>query len=87
MQNSYFKKIIPLFFLIFTFLLRNEGILTQVHYMPVTSHPYYKSLGYETCNYKNSVDYYNKCLSLPLYYSLTNDDQSKVIKLLKSLLN
>ena len=67
--------------------LRNEGILTQVHYMPVTSHPYYKSLGYETCNYKNSVDYYNKCLSLPLYYSLTNDDQSKVIKLLKSLLN
>ncbi len=67
--------------------LRNEGILTQVHYMPVTSHPYYKSIGYETSNYKNSVDYYNKCLSLPLYYSLTNDDQSKVIKLLKSLLN
>lgn len=67
--------------------LRNEGILTQVHYMPVTSHPYYMSLGYKTCNYRNSVDYYNKCLSLPLYYSLTNDDQSKVIKLLKSLLN
>ena len=41
--------------------LRNEGILTQVHYMPVTSHPYYMSLGYKTCNYRNSVDYYNKC--------------------------
>tara|TARA_Y100000768_G_scaffold310435_1_gene244798 strand:+ start:3323 stop:4504 length:1182 start_codon:yes stop_codon:yes gene_type:complete len=66
--------------------LRNEGIITQVHYMPVTSHPYYVSLGYETCNYENSIEYYKKCLSLPLYFSLTNNDQSKVIKLIKSLL-
>lgn len=67
--------------------LRNEGIITQVHYMPVTSHPYYESLGYETSNYKNSINYYKKCLSLPLYFSLTDNDQSKVIKLIKSLVN
>lgn len=66
--------------------LRKEGIITQVHYMPVTSHPYYESLGYVTNNFKNSLDYYEKCLSLPLYFSLTDNDQSKVIKLLKSLL-
>ena len=67
--------------------LRNEGIITQVHYMPVTSHPYYKSLGYETSNYKNSINYYKKCLSLPLYFSLSDNDQIKVIKLIKSLVN
>lgn len=67
--------------------LRDEGIITQVHYIPVTSHPYYQRLGFNTNLYPNSLNYYNECLSIPLYFSLENKDQQKVIKSIKSLLN
>ena len=55
--------------------LRDEGIITQVHYIPVTSHPYYQRLGFNTNLYPNSLNYYNECLSIPLYFSLENKDQ------------
>ena len=49
--------------------LKQNGILTQVHYIPVPMHPYYKKLGYKMIN-KNSKEYYDCALSLPLYYDL-----------------
>lgn len=66
--------------------LLKEGILTQVHYIPVTSHPYYQNLGYDTENYPNSDKYYDEALSIPLFYSLTNREQKKVIRSLIKLL-
>lgn len=66
--------------------LSKENILTQVHYLPVPMHPYYSSMNYNTDNCKNSLDYYNETLSLPLYYTLSEKEQDKVINLLKSIL-
>jgi dTDP-4-amino-4,6-dideoxygalactose transaminase len=66
--------------------LREKGIITQVHYIPVTSHPYYKKRGYKTKNYSESLTFYNEALSIPLYYSLTNQDQEYVIKTLNDLI-
>ena len=67
-------------------LLKNAGIITQVHYIPVTSQPYYANLKYITEEYKNSLEYYKECLTLPLYFSLTDEDQDYVINQLKGVL-
>tara|TARA_B110000003_G_scaffold15607_1_gene15437 strand:- start:469 stop:1653 length:1185 start_codon:yes stop_codon:yes gene_type:complete len=66
--------------------LSKENILTQVHYMPVPMHPFYQDLNYKTDDLQNSSSYYNEALSLPLYFSLSDQDQDKVIKLLKSII-
>jgi len=64
--------------------LREFGIITQVHYIPVTHHPFYKKLGYNSQNLTNSLNFYDMCLTLPLYYSLKDDEQDYIIeKLLK----
>ena len=67
--------------------LLKKGIATQVHYIPVTSHPYYLNKGYETKNYPKALDYYNQALSIPLYYSLTFSEQDYVIETLNDLIH
>ena len=68
-------------------MLKKKGILTQVHYLPVTSQPYYQKLGYSTSNYPISKKFYEEAISIPLYYSLTFDQQDMVIDTIKSNLN
>ena len=61
--------------------LRNNGIGTQVHYIPLYKQPYYKKkIG--DIKLSNAEVYYSKCLSLPLYVGLKQNDQLNVIKLL-----
>jgi UDP-4-amino-4,6-dideoxy-N-acetyl-beta-L-altrosamine transaminase len=59
--------------------LRSLGIITQVHYMPVTMHPYYRKLGLRPEDYPNSLKYYEEALSIPLYFELGYDEQIFVI--------
>lgn len=59
--------------------LKEDGIGTQVHYIPVPMHSYYQKLGHNMTNYPNAQDYYNQALSIPLFYDLTSDEQKKVI--------
>lgn len=66
--------------------LLKKGIATQVHYIPVTSHPYYLQKGYKTDNYPKAQAYYEQALSIPLYYSLTCSEQDYVIETLKNLI-
>ena len=66
--------------------LRGRGIISQVHYMPVPGHPYYRRLGFCPDNYPNAQAYYRQALSIPLYYDLTEEQQDTVISLLKELL-
>lgn len=67
--------------------LREEKIYTQVHYMPVTSHPFYQKLGYSSSDFKETEKYYEEAISIPLYYSLTYNEQKKVINLITKLLS
>lgn len=60
--------------------LKERNILTQIHYIPVHKLPYYKKIGYENANLINSENYYSKCISLPMYPSLSNSDLDFVIK-------
>ena len=65
--------------------LREKGIYTQVHYIPVPSHPFYRDLGFRVEDHPISMNFYDEALSIPLYYTLSNDDQDKVISLLKTV--
>lgn len=58
--------------------LKDKGIGTQVHYIPVSQQPYYQKL-YGKAYLPGAESYYEKCLSLPLYASLTQEQQSTVI--------
>ena len=66
--------------------LREYGIITQVHHIPVPMHPYYQQRGFNMENYSNAQLYYQRALSLPLYYDLTESQQDYVINILRELL-
>jgi UDP-4-amino-4,6-dideoxy-N-acetyl-beta-L-altrosamine transaminase len=63
--------------------LRKSGILSQVHYIPVPMHPYYRRLGFDFTQYKIALAYYRECLSIPIYFSLSPSDQEYVIKCIR----
>lgn len=60
--------------------LRTHQIFAQIHYIPVHTLPYYKQIGYGNADLINSENYYSKCISLPMYPSLTNEEQKFVIE-------
>ena len=62
--------------------LRLKGIGTQVHYIPVNSQPYYvKRYGeYRSKEYPATESYYGKCLSIPLYPKMSDNDIDHVIQ-------
>ncbi|MFZ5951376.1 MAG: UDP-4-amino-4,6-dideoxy-N-acetyl-beta-L-altrosamine transaminase [Candidatus Rifleibacteriota bacterium] len=58
--------------------LKERGIGTQVHYIPIPMMPYYA----QTCcmaEVPESMDYYRRALSIPCYSGLTNADLSRVV--------
>lgn len=64
--------------------LRSRGIYAQIHYIPVHTMPYYQQLGHKKCSLPNAEAYYDKCISLPMYPSLTDEEQTFVIESVKS---
>jgi dTDP-4-amino-4,6-dideoxygalactose transaminase len=61
--------------------LREKGVGTQVHYIPVHHQPYYKkALNIKKNELPKSEEYYEKCLTLPLYPRMNNQDVDRVIK-------
>ena len=62
------------------------GIITQVHYIPVFNHPYYKNKISYKKRCPNSINYYNSALSIPLYYDLSIRQQKYVIKKVKEII-
>ena len=54
--------------------LRQMGILTQVHYIPVVNQPFFQRLGFKPQNFPASQDYYLKTLSMPLYFGLSDEN-------------
>ncbi len=59
--------------------LREHKIYPQIHYIPVHLMPYYKDLGWRQGDFPVAERYYSRCLSLPMFPSLTDDEQSYVI--------
>ena len=61
--------------------LRDRGIGTQVHYIPVHLQPYYRNR-YQYAPGKCPVAeaYYQRCLSLPLYPAMSDGDIERVVR-------
>lgn len=59
--------------------LRKHQIYTQVHYIPSHLMPYYKAFGWKKGDMPVAEAYYEKCLSLPMYPTLTDQEQDYVI--------
>lgn len=67
--------------------LRQRGIVTQVHYIPVHTQPYYQThFGTKWGDCLNTEKYYQRCLSLPLYPAMTDPNVHKVIETVSSLI-
>jgi dTDP-4-amino-4,6-dideoxygalactose transaminase len=66
-------------------LLRKKGIVTQVHYIPIINHPFFKNFSDKNNKLKNTKSYYDEALSIPLYYSLKGHEQEKIISELKKI--
>jgi perosamine synthetase len=63
--------------------LREKGIGTQVHYIPVHLQPYYKKMGYKKGDYPVAEQYYKLCLSLPLFPGLSKKDIGLIISTIR----
>ena len=50
--------------------LFKNGIITQVHYIPIFLFPFYKK-NYNRNEFKNALNYYKSCLIIPIYYGLS----------------
>jgi len=66
--------------------LRKNGISVSVHYIPVHTQPYYENIGFKKGCYPNAESYYQRSISIPLYFGLTLEQQDKVIESLKQVL-
>lgn len=65
--------------------LRESNIGVNLHYIPVHTHPYYQKLGFVWGDFPNSEHYYKKAISLPIFPTLTENEQTFVIENVKKL--
>ncbi|MFH0898176.1 MAG: UDP-4-amino-4,6-dideoxy-N-acetyl-beta-L-altrosamine transaminase [bacterium] len=63
--------------------LKSHGLHLQIHYIPVHTQPFYKAQGFKEGDFPVAEQYYQKTLSLPLYYDLKNSDVKKIITIIK----
>lgn len=59
--------------------LHSEGIFAQIHYIPVHLMPFYRNLGWKEGDFPNAEAYYSRCISIPMFPSLTNEEIDYVI--------
>ena len=60
--------------------LRANNIFAQIHYVPVHLMPYYKQFGWKENDLPIAEDYYARCISLPMFPTLSNNEQGFVIE-------
>lgn len=60
--------------------LHKNNILTQIHYIPAHLMPYYQNLGYKEGDLYHAEKYYKHCISLPMFPTLTDEEQQYVIE-------
>ncbi len=66
--------------------LRKKGIGVQLHYSPVHLQPYYRHLGFAENQFPEAEAYATSAISLPLYPGLLEDEQKRVVSVLRNFL-
>lgn len=67
--------------------LAAENVQPNVHYIPVYYHPYYEKLGYKKGLCPKAEDLYERILTIPLYYEMTDEDVEDVILAVKKVIS
>ncbi len=65
--------------------LRENDIGVNVHYIPVHLQPYYAAMGFQQGDFPESEKYYSEAISLPIYPTLSEKNQDRVVDVLRSL--
>ena len=66
--------------------LKKKNIQLQVHYIPIHLQPYYKKrFGFKKGDFPIAEKFYEKEVSLPIYFSLKREEVYKVVNNIKSL--
>jgi len=65
--------------------LNERNIYPQVHYIPINTQPYYRSLGYDPSDTPNALSFYEQAVSLPMYPSMSDEEQGYVIETIKEI--
>ena len=60
-----------------------KKIITNIHYIPIYLHPFYKKLGLKKKDFPKNNEYFNRGISLPIYPSLKSNQLNKIIKVIK----
>ncbi len=63
--------------------LREQGIYAQIHYIPCHLMPYYRDLGWKEGDLPAAEKYYKHCISLPMFPTLSEEEQDFVISKVK----
>jgi UDP-4-amino-4,6-dideoxy-N-acetyl-beta-L-altrosamine transaminase len=66
--------------------MRDRGVGVNVHYIPVHLQPYYAKLGFKRNDFPEAERYYAEALSLPMFPTLTSEQQNFVIDALRESL-
>ncbi len=66
--------------------LRDQGIGVNIHYIPIHLQTYYKNIGFNKGDFEESEKYYKQAISLPMFPTMSEKNQDKVIESLIRLL-
>lgn len=64
--------------------LRSHGILVNLHYIPIYTHPFYESIGYSRKDFPEAEFYYSEAISIPIYAALTEAEQQFIVDSIKN---
>lgn len=67
--------------------LKKENVCCNVHYIPVYYFPYYEKLGYKKGLCPIAEKIYESIISIPLFYSMTDQDVESVIYAIKKVIH
>ena len=66
--------------------LRSNNVYSQVLYIPAHLMPYYRQFGWKVGDMPVAEDYYSKCLALPMFPTLTGEEQNWIIEKVKEFM-
>ncbi len=64
--------------------LTQAGVKVNLHYIPVYRQPYYQRIGFKSGYCPNAEKYFKKSISIPIYASITTEQQHRVVDLIQS---
>lgn len=64
--------------------MRSFGILVNLHYIPIYRQPFYEAMGFNRKEFPEAETYYAEAISLPIYPTLLEEQQTEVVSRMKS---